>query len=231
MSTHECFIIIIIIITITTLAAISCPAADRTGPQHRQNHHTSGGLSQSLSQSQSQSRQTKQQQREHLFLVWWIYCGLTDVDECQVHNGGCQHKCINTRASFYCECNPGSRLHVDARTCLRQSQEPPRPVMMTPLQDPCADQNGGCMHECRVDGGRAHCDCKVGYLLAEDSKTCTDIDECETPQANCAHGCHNTLGSYACVCLTAYELGADGKQCYSSGGVLELRPQLTLLQD
>lgn len=28
------------------------------------------------------------------------------------------------------------------------------------------------MHECRVDGGRAHCDCKVGYILAEDGKTC-----------------------------------------------------------
>ncbi len=40
------------------------------------------------------------------------------------------------------------------------------------VQNPCADQNGGCMHECRVDGGRAHCDCKVGYILAEDGKTC-----------------------------------------------------------
>ncbi len=40
------------------------------------------------------------------------------------------------------------------------------------VQNPCADQNGGCMHECRVDGGKAHCDCKVGYILAEDGKTC-----------------------------------------------------------
>ena len=28
------------------------------------------------------------------------------------------------------------------------------------------------MHECRVDGGNAHCDCKGGYKLAEDGKTC-----------------------------------------------------------
>ena len=41
-----------------------------------------------------------------------------DIDECQVHNGGCQHRCVNTRGSYHCECNPGSRLHVDARTCL-----------------------------------------------------------------------------------------------------------------
>lgn len=40
------------------------------------------------------------------------------------------------------------------------------------VHNPCAVQNGGCMHECRVDGGRAHCDCKAGYILAEDRKTC-----------------------------------------------------------
>lgn len=41
-----------------------------------------------------------------------------DIDECQVHNGGCQHRCVNTRGSYYCECHLGSRLHVDGRTCL-----------------------------------------------------------------------------------------------------------------
>lgn len=40
------------------------------------------------------------------------------------------------------------------------------------VQNPCANQNGGCMHECRVDGGKPFCDCKFGYLLAEDGKTC-----------------------------------------------------------
>lgn len=41
-----------------------------------------------------------------------------DIDECQIHNGGCQHTCVNTRGSYYCECRVGSRLHVDGRTCL-----------------------------------------------------------------------------------------------------------------
>lgn len=40
------------------------------------------------------------------------------------------------------------------------------------VKDPCADQNGGCMHECQVDDGKAHCDCKAGYILADDGKTC-----------------------------------------------------------
>lgn len=41
-----------------------------------------------------------------------------DVDECQVHNGGCQHRCVNTLGSYYCECKPGFRLHTDGRTCI-----------------------------------------------------------------------------------------------------------------
>uniref|UniRef100_A0A3Q3IYR3 EGF-like domain-containing protein n=1 Tax=Monopterus albus TaxID=43700 RepID=A0A3Q3IYR3_MONAL len=43
---------------------------------------------------------------------------------CQVHNGGCQHRCVNTRGSYYCECHLGSRLHVDGRTCLGNQFKP-----------------------------------------------------------------------------------------------------------
>ena len=35
---------------------------------------------------------------------------LTDIDECQLGNGGCEHKCINTQGAFYCECEAGFRL-------------------------------------------------------------------------------------------------------------------------
>ena len=34
----------------------------------------------------------------------------TDIDECQLGNGGCEHKCINTQGAFYCECEAGFRL-------------------------------------------------------------------------------------------------------------------------
>lgn len=44
-----------------------------------------------------------------------------DVDECQIHNGGCQHRCVNTFGSYYCECKPGFRLHTDGRTCIGKS--------------------------------------------------------------------------------------------------------------
>ena len=47
---------------------------------------------------------------------------------------------------------------------------------VTPLcvavRSPCAERNGGCMHTCRNDGGRALCECNHGYQLAEDNRTC-----------------------------------------------------------
>lgn len=47
-----------------------------------------------------------------------------DVDECQAHNGGCHHRCVNTPGSYLCECKPGFRLHVDGRTCLGELPGP-----------------------------------------------------------------------------------------------------------
>jgi hypothetical protein len=42
---------------------------------------------------------------------------LTDVNECSVDNGGCQHACDNSMGSFQCICPPGYRLAKDKRSC------------------------------------------------------------------------------------------------------------------
>ncbi|PKK23754.1 matrilin 4 [Columba livia] len=42
---------------------------------------------------------------------------LCGVDMCVEREHGCQHSCISTPGSFYCECNPGYRLNMDGRTC------------------------------------------------------------------------------------------------------------------
>ena len=34
----------------------------------------------------------------------------SDINECAVNNGGCQHSCVNTDGSFSCECLPGYSL-------------------------------------------------------------------------------------------------------------------------
>lgn len=37
-------------------------------------------------------------------------------NECNTSNGGCEHTCVDTPASFYCECRKGYQL-VNNRTC------------------------------------------------------------------------------------------------------------------
>ncbi|KAF7237649.1 Signal peptide, CUB and EGF-like domain-containing protein 1 [Varanus komodoensis] len=42
---------------------------------------------------------------------------MTDIDECMVNNGGCDHFCRNTVGSFECSCQKGYKLLTDERTC------------------------------------------------------------------------------------------------------------------
>ena len=44
-----------------------------------------------------------------------------DINECNDgHNGGCDHTCINTIGSYYCECNNGNILDSDGKGCSRK---------------------------------------------------------------------------------------------------------------
>ena len=40
-----------------------------------------------------------------------------DVNECEVSNGGCEHKCKNTNGSYVCQCNKGFALDGNGKTC------------------------------------------------------------------------------------------------------------------
>ena len=42
---------------------------------------------------------------------------LADVNECDTDNGGCDQVCVNTIASFSCECNTGYLLDSDGFSC------------------------------------------------------------------------------------------------------------------
>ena len=42
----------------------------------------------------------------------------TDVNECEMDNGGCEQQCRNINGSFFCSCGPSYSLQSDGKTCL-----------------------------------------------------------------------------------------------------------------
>lgn len=47
---------------------------------------------------------------------------LSDVNECEETNGGCEALCCNTIGSFYCKCPAGHELKEDGKTCQGESR-------------------------------------------------------------------------------------------------------------
>ena len=43
---------------------------------------------------------------------------LSDENECERRNGGCEHDCTNNEGSFTCSCRKGWKLGPDERSCL-----------------------------------------------------------------------------------------------------------------
>ena len=40
-----------------------------------------------------------------------------DINECELNNGGCSHRCRNTEGSYECSCPEGLQLLHNRRTC------------------------------------------------------------------------------------------------------------------
>ena len=92
-----------------------------------------------------------------------------DIDEC-LSNGrvnrfvcGVDSECQNYPGSYRCVCKPGFKHR--GRSCVDINE--------------CVEIPNICSHECVNLWGSYRCHCRQGYSLAQDSRTCEDIDECE----------------------------------------------------
>ncbi|KAM9850537.1 epidermal growth factor-like protein 6 [Aulostomus maculatus] len=123
------------------------------------------------------------------------YSGKTcsqDLNECGLTPRPCEHRCMNTYGSYKCYCLNGYTLMPDgacanSRTC----------------------SLAHCQYGCEEVQGEIRCLCpSAGLQLAQDERTCVDIDECVTGKNLCPYNrqCVNTFGSYYCKCQDGYDL-------------------------
>uniref|UniRef100_A0A8D1Z4W2 Signal peptide, CUB and EGF-like domain-containing protein 2 n=1 Tax=Sus scrofa TaxID=9823 RepID=A0A8D1Z4W2_PIG len=129
---------------------------------------------------------------------------VTDVDECQTRNGGCDHVCRNTAGSFDCSCRKGFKLLTDEKSCQDV--------------DECSLERT-CDHSCINRPGSFACACNAGYTLYGFTH-CGDTDECSVHNGGCQQVCVNTVGGYECQCLSGHTLHWNGKDCVEAEGAL-----------
>ena len=81
--------------------------------------------------------------------------------------------------------------------------------------DECAAETDDCDQNCTNTVGGFVSSCESGYLLAEDEKTCNDIDECAQTgeSAPCVQVCTNTEGSFTCSCNDGYTYNGQENTC------------------
>ncbi|NXI50754.1 MATN4 protein, partial [Chloroceryle aenea] len=124
---------------------------------------------------------------------------LCGVDMCVEQEHGCQHSCVSTPGSFYCECNPGYRLNMDGKTC-------------SPI-DACVGRRHGCQHQCISTCGSHSCHCHTGYRLNQDKRSCSMIDYCSFGNHSCQHECVSIPHGHYCRCRSGFTLQPDARSC------------------
>ncbi|KAI3353793.1 hypothetical protein L3Q82_005017 [Scortum barcoo] len=124
----------------------------------------------------------------------------TDVNECEVDEGGCEGYCCNTIGSYYCKCPQGSRLGPDGKACHDVNE--------------CEELNGGCQETCVNTPGSYHCECSEGFRMHADGRTCIAVKSCSVLNGGCEHKCVDMGNNhYKCECRKNYQLKRDGRHC------------------
>ncbi|CAA9998006.1 unnamed protein product [Nesidiocoris tenuis] len=90
-----------------------------------------------------------------------LHCNVDECTNVEVHQ--CNHKCVNTLTSYYCECNPGYKLLEDGKAC-------------TDINE-CTEIPGACSQYCSNVPGSYYCKCDEAYYdRASDEHTCKRRD-------------------------------------------------------
>ncbi|XP_064102114.1 low-density lipoprotein receptor-related protein 2-like [Macrobrachium nipponense] len=66
----------------------------------------------------------------------------------------------------------------------------------------------GCEYACRSSLAGGECYCQPGKQVSNDTRTCTDRDECQE-WGHCDQHCANTDGSYKCLCTIGFMIRSD----------------------
>ncbi|XP_078313226.1 fibrillin-1-like [Crassostrea virginica] len=127
-----------------------------------------------------------------------------DIDECTLFGDAiCKNgRCINTKESFRCECNPGYKYDVDSHSCYDE--------------DECRRSLPPCVPiaQCVNTPGSYRCECPAGYSLHQNGHSCQDINECTMFPGVCANGvCRNLEGRFRCLCNPGYRLTQSRDAC------------------
>ncbi|XP_065361428.1 fibrillin-2 isoform X1 [Calliphora vicina] len=161
------------------------------------------------------------------------YSSCHDINECELPEvaAECSDGCENTHGSYHCIVTLNNREDVEEPTdnsgIIRTSEvlecsegfraEDGKCVDI----DECSEGTSGCEMCVNIEGSY-ECTCPAGFDLADDEKTCVDIDECaivmeeneyEASYKICSHDCQNTIGSFQCNCPHGHHLSSDRRTC------------------
>ncbi|XP_077386253.1 matrilin-4 isoform X2 [Festucalex cinctus] len=79
--------------------------------------------------------------------------------------------------------------------------------------DLCAEGKHDCEQVCVSSPGAFTCDCRPGFALNPDNKTCALLDFCSSGNHTCQHECVSALDGFQCRCKDGYRLMDDGAAC------------------